>query len=489
MKNKLLNLKRIVTISALMLTGVIVAGSISTDNASAASKKDSSLVRLDEKKPEEVSAKEILILEQGAVSSTKNQLLNDIQKNIAAWKTTFRVSYSGSANSIPSLTTIYKYIASKDNKKTSDDSDFVHGAILDIGYSAHYSGNTIVLDFKLKYTETADKVKKINQKVKSILKKLKVNGMSDAAKVKVIHDYVCKNVSYDNTLKDHSAYGGLVDGKHTTVCQGYSLIMYKLLTEAGVDAHYVGGKAAGGPHAWNLVKVNGKWYCLDATWDDPDDQLSYDYFLKGSKTFNKDHKLDKEYKGYKIASGNLDWKKAIKKSNKKSDGKVSTTQSDKEIKSSQKAGKRAKAARMIADVIDETIQYDDNSDIEIAMYDLYKKIYGYILYEVSDEAFEAIFNDDTVMNMYVSSTAKLIMDYIVNPTVTYISSDEFTSSAIEGLYYDFTAEDFYGLSDDEFDDLLNVYCYELFSEVFYAYSEQYTDYIVDVMVETLDASV
>jgi hypothetical protein len=397
------------------------------------------------------------------------------------------VSYSGSAGSIPSLDKIYDYIATKDSKSTSDDSDFLQGSILDIGYSAHYSGSNIVLDFKLKYTETADQVKKINKKAKSVLKSLKLKKMSDVAKVKLIHDYVVKHVSYDNTLKDHSAYGGLCASKHKTVCQGYALIMYKLLTDAGVEAHYVGGDA-GGPHAWNIVKVNNKWYNLDATWDDPDDQLSYDYFLLGNKKFGKDHKLDKEYRKYnsKISSADLNWKKAIKNSKNKNDKKADKVPTGKAATDSKKARKRAEAAKMIADVVDEMIDYDNTSEMEINMYDLYKKIFGYILYEVSDEAFDEIMNNDEIMDVFLDSTGKMIMTYIINPTTEYITGNEFMTSAIMALYEDFSEEDFEGLTDADLENILEVYYFDAFSEVLYAYSEQYTDMIVDTMVEALN---
>lgn len=499
MCNSMLKMKKIISAAA-MIAAIVATGLICADTVYAVTLhkksvtrqtgKNSCLVQLNESKAKKVTNEEIVILEQGAVPSSAKALLDDIQKKVLARKTTFRVSYSGSADSIPSLEKIYDYIATKDNKSTSDDSDFLQGSILDIGYSAHYSGSNIVLDFKLKYTETAEQVKKINRKAKSVLKSLKLNKLSDVAKVKLIHDYVVKYVSYDNTLKDHSAYGGLCASRHKTVCQGYALIMYKLLTDAGVEAHYVGGDA-GGPHAWNIVKVNNKWYNLDVTWDDPDDQLSYDYFLLGNKKFGKDHKLDKEYRKYnsKISSADLNWKKAIKNSKNKNDKKADKVPTGKAAANSKKARKRAEAAKMIADAIDETLNYDTTSELEINMYDLYKKIFGYILYDVSDEAFDAIMNDDSVMNLYMESTAELINSYILNPTIQYMSSDEFINGAVQALYEDFSADDFEGLSDKDIEDILEVYSNELFSNVLYSYSEQYTDSIVDTMVEALNSVV
>ena len=50
-------------------------------------------------------------------------------------------------------------------------------------------------------------------------------------------------------------------------------------------------------HAWNCVKINGIWYEIDSTWDDPiiigngklSNQSKYQYFLKGEKTMSKNH--------------------------------------------------------------------------------------------------------------------------------------------------------------------------------------------------------
>lgn len=47
-------------------------------------------------------------------------------------------------------------------------------------------------------------------------------------------------------------------------------------------------------HAWNYVQLNGIWYAVDCTWDDPiiigngkiNESIKYQYFLKGSKEFN-----------------------------------------------------------------------------------------------------------------------------------------------------------------------------------------------------------
>ncbi len=75
---------------------------------------------------------------------------------------------------------------------------------------------------------------------------------------------------------------------------------YRMFTEAGLECRIITGKGNGEDHAWNIVKVNGKWYNIDLTWDDPVSSdgkamLVYDCFLKSTKDF-KGHKRDAEYK-------------------------------------------------------------------------------------------------------------------------------------------------------------------------------------------------
>ena len=114
--------------------------------------------------------------------------------------------------------------------------------------------------------------------------------------VKAIYDYICSNVTYDHdNLNDKSyslkytAYAALIN--KTAVCQGYASLFYRLALDAGVDTRVISGEA-GGPHAWNIVKLNGKYYNLDSTWDAG--RSTYAYFLKNTNDFD-DHVRDNDY--------------------------------------------------------------------------------------------------------------------------------------------------------------------------------------------------
>ena len=88
----------------------------------------------------------------------------------------------------------------------------------------------------------------------------------------------------------YTAYGALID--KTSVCQGYAVLLYRMLLEAGIDCRVISGYGNGGGHAWNIVRLNGKYYNVDATWDAS--WPGSPFFMKSDKDFS-DHMRDMEY--------------------------------------------------------------------------------------------------------------------------------------------------------------------------------------------------
>ena len=88
---------------------------------------------------------------------------------------------------------------------------------------------------------------------------------SDEEKVFYVHDYLVKNVEYDNSYANHAGYDALIE--KTAVCEGYSIAFCDICTKLGIPAVMVASNTM--HHAWNAVKIRGKWYYVDCTWDDP----------------------------------------------------------------------------------------------------------------------------------------------------------------------------------------------------------------------------
>lgn len=120
---------------------------------------------------------------------------------------------------------------------------------------------------------------------------------SDYEKELYLHDALIKKVTYTySKLEEQNGYTTLVEGKG--VCAGYAFALQYLLMRAGIQSYYVVGYA-GENHAWNLAKIDGEWYYVDATWDDPltgsgsDSAYSpfHTYFKLSAEMMAEDHTL------------------------------------------------------------------------------------------------------------------------------------------------------------------------------------------------------
>lgn len=214
--------------------------------------------------------------------------------------------YKGNSNKIfdGNVDSLLQEVCAID-KKTSDDADYLANSLstINVRTSYRYTQDTIIdstLTVQIHYLETMAQLQAVNQQVAEVLKELGVEGKSDYQKVKLIHDYIVNNTSYQFASNCYTAYGALLEGR--AVCQGYAQLTYKMLTEAGVQCNIITGQANNGnrteDHAWNIVRVGKKWYYLDTTWDDPvggESTLRYDYFLVGSTIFDIDHAAFTEY--------------------------------------------------------------------------------------------------------------------------------------------------------------------------------------------------
>lgn len=154
------------------------------------------------------------------------------------------------------------------------------------------------------------------------------SATDDYEKIKAIYDWLCTNVVYDHTnlnspeyMLKHTAYAAAIN--HTAVCQGYAVLFYRLALECGIDARVIAGKGEGAngweDHAWNIVKLGGNYYLLDATWDATKElyqkPAKYDWFLKGSESFTSHNPGTEQdtydYTALGVSSSNYDPQTAV----------------------------------------------------------------------------------------------------------------------------------------------------------------------------------
>jgi len=143
-------------------------------------------------------------------------------------------------------------------------------------------GNDLSISYTFSKDETVEIQKEINDKVNTVVGSVVKDSMSDKEKVTALNNWITKNAEYDydalagleetGSIPDEYAHawtakGILVDG--IGVCASYAYAFNALANAAGVETVVINGDVKeGGAHAWNKVKVSGKWRAVDPTWND-----------------------------------------------------------------------------------------------------------------------------------------------------------------------------------------------------------------------------
>ncbi len=127
------------------------------------------------------------------------------------------------------------------------------------------------------------------------------NGKTtDYDKALALHDAIVKYSRYTDGDNAHNAYGITVNGE--AVCEGYAKAYQYLLQLSGIQSYIVTGFANGGAHAWNLIRLDGRYYYADTTWDDPVTDgyeslkpVYYRYFCTTTELISKNHTIEDKY--------------------------------------------------------------------------------------------------------------------------------------------------------------------------------------------------
>ncbi|MDD4688173.1 MAG: transglutaminase domain-containing protein [Eubacteriales bacterium] len=143
---------------------------------------------------------------------------------------------------------------------------------------SNYTG--IIKTIQPEYTANARDSKEIFEiAAAEMLNKAVHEGMTDEEIALSLHDYIASECEYNygtNVDNDFTAYGIIVD--KIGVCQSYTLAYNYLLSLVGIKTKFCASPyiydtnnniIGGMGHAWSLVQLDGKWYHVDITWDDP----------------------------------------------------------------------------------------------------------------------------------------------------------------------------------------------------------------------------
>ena len=183
----------------------------------------------------------------------ENTVLSAIASNLRNWNFTTDISGYG--------------VPTADATKLMNDLVYLYPDLFfitsDISYS--YMGSTIYsITFNQKYAYSRDDVTKFNTALNNAYNEaIPDDSVDKETKALLLHDWIVQHTAY--TYNYFDAYQVLVNGRG--VCQGYTLAYACLLKKAGITCDYCISQNMN--HVWNYVQMDGQWYHVDCTWDDP----------------------------------------------------------------------------------------------------------------------------------------------------------------------------------------------------------------------------
>lgn len=176
-------------------------------------------------------------------------------------------------------------------------SPYLSGGI-DIG--CYYSPSTnkftrIEFSNPMSRQETTQHILNVDSAVEEILQQVTEEADSEAKALR-IHDYFVHEYEYDyanylsNTLPDDSFRSGGIIKNKVGVCQAYAYAYMYMMNRLGIECYVTGSDMMN--HAWNIIKLDGAYYHVDCTWDDPvPDKLggvSHSFFLLSDSEMRSD---------------------------------------------------------------------------------------------------------------------------------------------------------------------------------------------------------
>lgn len=148
-----------------------------------------------------------------------------------------------------------------------------------------------------RYTRNAAQTKSIGEQLENAAAPIIEEALKETdefKRVKVLHDSIVNMTTYtlNGPIYKSEADGPLVNGR--ALCEGYSKAFAYLCQSVGVPCICIVGAGNGENHMWNMARIDGKWYHVDVTWDDPvgsSPVLRHDYFCVSTATIRKDHSI------------------------------------------------------------------------------------------------------------------------------------------------------------------------------------------------------
>lgn len=138
----------------------------------------------------------------------------------------------------------------------------------------------------------------INQQVEIIAASVRQQTSVPWQQLQLVHDSLVQSIVYDLTLDqaNNQAYSALIE--KSTMCQGYAQSFQMIGQRLGFEIVMALGEAAGIGHAWDIVSLNGQYYHIDATFDDPTPDggsaapVQHIHFMRSDKMMRETHQWE-----------------------------------------------------------------------------------------------------------------------------------------------------------------------------------------------------
>lgn len=220
------------------------------------------------------------------VVTNAKEMADAMYSYYSSFSPTYEIQYKGSTERIEKIVEeAYDSAIKRD--------DYVYGHISKHSIRFEYGRKTAKIFGEQSYLMTPEQAAYVEMNAQEIVATIEKDAKTDVEKVRAVNDYIVANTAYTEQTESspHSAYTVLAE--HGGVCQGYALLAHTLLQKLGFETQYIVGYVGKEGHAWNLVKLDGQWYHLDTTWNDPvpdrSGAIRYQYFLVDDRTMARDH--------------------------------------------------------------------------------------------------------------------------------------------------------------------------------------------------------
>lgn len=165
------------------------------------------------------------------------------------------------------------------------------------GYGYTYSGSTVT-SVTIKYSRSKSEAEKLTPEFEAAAQKIIDKALAQDNlfdRVVTIHDAIIDMTDYKVSGPSYisEADGPLLHG--IGLCEGYSKAFMYLCQAVGIECICVAGYAGEG-HMWNMLKLDGEWYNMDVTWDDPvGGSKGYQYFCLPTSKIKSDHSFNNPF--------------------------------------------------------------------------------------------------------------------------------------------------------------------------------------------------